>query len=159
MTDNPAELIAQILDLNSQTQRRLKAGWPDAWLTLTLPLGAIRALLAIENGTARTPREVADVLKISRTSVTGTLDRLEAEKLTTRTLDPNDRRSFMLDVTDAGRDLARQIAGGPRERLHAALLLMDAESLSAFQKGLSALSQAINACESQTIASEKEVNQ
>src|SRR5689334_12027590 len=102
-------LIEQILDLDIHVQRQVYAGWPESWSQVKWPVGSIRALLLIESGFASTPGEVAEVLKVGRTSVTGILDRLENDNLIVRQLDPNDRRSFTLVITDEGRDLVRQI--------------------------------------------------
>src|SRR5690349_3399554 len=100
---------AHILELDQTLQRLLRLTWPEALAHIALPLGSTRALLAIADHDARTPRHVADVLGVSRTTVTGMLDRLEAEGLITRSLDVADRRSFILHLTPAGLSLLRQI--------------------------------------------------
>ena len=141
MSDNIATLIQHILDQDIHLQRQIYAGWPESWAQLKWPIGSIRALLIIESGFAHTPAEVADVLKISRTTVTGVLDRLENDGLITRTLDPDDRRSFMLEMTQAGRDLVQQIDHLRRSQLEQALSKMDAESINAINQGLEALIQ------------------
>lgn len=57
----------------------------------------------------RSPRlsEVADYLGLDRSSVSGLVDRAVARGLIERTADPDDRRASRLDLTDAGRELAR----------------------------------------------------
>lgn len=139
-------LITQILELDQDLQRLIRAGWPEAWLHLNLPLGSTRALLAIESGQAHTPRAVADVLGVGRTAVTGMLDRLEAEGLITRAVDPADRRSFMLQLTEKGQALIRQIDDVRREKLMHGLLNMDTAALEALQTGLRALAEAMQTC-------------
>src|SRR4051812_40599897 len=103
--DTPSELIEQILDLDSGIQQSLRNSWPEAWLQINLPLGSTRALLAIEGRNARTPGQVAELLGVGRTTVTGLLDRLEHEGLITRAIDPADRRCFILQLTPKGGDL------------------------------------------------------
>jgi DNA-binding MarR family transcriptional regulator len=139
------ELIQRILDLDIHLQRQVHAGWPESWLQVKWPVGAIRALLIIEHGYARTPGEVADVLKISRTNVTGVLDRLETDNLITRSIDPKDRRSFTLELTEAGKALVQQIDSLRRDQLEHALGLMDEDSRQALYKGLQALTDAMDA--------------
>src|SRR4051812_1000526 len=95
LNDNPEQLIDQILQLDSELQRFIRAGWPETWLQINLPLGSTRALLAIESGNATTPRQVAEQLGVGRTTVTGLLDKLEDAQLIRREIDPNDRRSFI----------------------------------------------------------------
>src|SRR5947209_17803077 len=97
--DDLARLSQQILDLDIRLQRQIYAGWPESWVQVKWPVGAVRALLIIESGFAHAPHQVAALLKVSRTTVTGMLDRLEADGLITRRIDPSDRRSFVLDMT------------------------------------------------------------
>lgn len=139
MQDHLDRLLDDILDLDVASQRLLRSDWPESWLQINLPLGSTRALLAIEAGKARTPGRVADLLGVSRTTITGTLDRLEAEGLLTRTVDPADRRCFVLEVTDKGRALVAAIDGHRRQHLRLALESMDPASLIALHVGLKAL--------------------
>ena len=136
-------LIEQILDLDIHVQRQVYAGWPESWSQVKWPVGSIRALLLIESGFASTPGEVAEVLKVGRTSVTGILDRLENDNLIVRQLDPNDRRSFVLVITDAGRELVRQIDNLRRSQLEQALGTMQPQDVEALYRGLQALSNAL----------------
>src|SRR4051794_41023865 len=129
-------LLRQILELDIRLQRQIYAGWPSSWVQMKLPFGATRALLLIESGYAQTPGDVADLLKVSRTTVTGILDRLEADNLITRTIDPNDRRSFRIELTDAGCELVRQIDDLRRSQLQSALATMDEASLRSLHQGL-----------------------
>jgi DNA-binding MarR family transcriptional regulator len=141
--DNTAELIKDILHFDYDLQRNIRAGWPEAWLHINLPLGSTRALLAIENGQASTPRQVAEQLGVGRTTVTGLLDKLEAAALITRQLDPNDRRSFILSLTPKGRDLMHQIDETRQNLLARGLALMDTSALLALRTGLAALHEAM----------------
>ena len=138
------ELLEAILDLDSRIMRHTRAGWPASWVQVNLPSGHIRALLIIEAGGARTPREVADLLGIGRTSVTGLLDRLEVEGLLTRSIDPDDKRSFILDLTGKGQNLVAQIDAIRRKQLKDGLELMDKPALDALRTGLDALSKALS---------------
>lgn len=139
------ELLETILELDNRVMRRTRAGWPASWIQVNLPSGHIRALLIIEAGGARTPREVADLLGIGRTSVTGLLDRLEVEGLLTRSIDPADKRSFILGLTEKGQAMVCQIDDIRRRQLRNGLVLMDKPSLEALRTGLAALSAALAA--------------
>ncbi len=138
------ELLEAILDLDSRVMRYTRAGWPASWIQVNLPSGHIRALLIIEAGSARTPHEVADLLGIGRTSVTGLLDRLEGEGLLTRSIDPDDKRSFILHLTSKGQNLVTQIDAIRRRQLKDGLALMDKPALEALRTGLEALSEALS---------------
>src|SRR5579859_1505492 len=132
-------LMAEILDLDIRLQRQIYAGWPESWTELRWPVGSVRTLLLIEAGYARNPSDVSDILKVNRTTVTGILDRLESEKLITRRIDAQDRRCFILELTDTGRDMVRQIDAMRRDQLQRALETMDSKSVEALHQGLSAL--------------------
>src|SRR5450432_1022788 len=107
--DDSRDLIQQILDLDIHLGRQVYAGWPSNWVDIKWPVGTIRALLLISSGYAQTPGQAADLLKVSRTTMTGILDRLESDDLISRSIHPDDRRSIALELTQAGRDLVRQI--------------------------------------------------
>lgn len=54
---------------------------------------------------AMMPSELSDVLMMSRAGMTNRLDRLAAAGLVDRALDPGDRRSFRITLTDRGRSV------------------------------------------------------
>ena len=112
-------------------------------MSLNLPFGATRALLIIGGGYANTPGAIAEKLRVGRTTVTGLLDRLEAEGMITRSIDPQDRRSFVLALTEAGLTLVQQIDEIRRDQLSQALDLMEPAALEALGTGLEALNQAL----------------
>jgi DNA-binding MarR family transcriptional regulator len=134
-----SRIVDEILGLDSTIQQILRNSWPEAWLQIDLPLGSTRALFAIEGRDARTPGKVAEALGVSRTTVTGLLDRLEGEGLLTRSVDPSDRRCFALHLTPKARDLVEQIEGRRRAHLEEALASMPEPDLQALSTGLAAL--------------------
>lgn len=141
---DPKEALSNsILDLDRLAQRLLRASWPETWQQINLPLGATRALLLIEAGRATSPRRIAASMAVSRTTVTGLIDRLELDGLVTRAIDPEDKRSFVLALTDKGRQLVVQIENIRRTRLAEGLLRMDEAALKNLQAGLAALVDAI----------------
>jgi DNA-binding MarR family transcriptional regulator len=144
MQDNTDRLIAEALDFDQAVQRRLRDRWPETWLQINLPLGSTRALLAIEGRDARTPGRVAEALGVSRTTVTGLLDRLESEGLLTRAIDPNDRRCFLLALTPQGRDVIGQIESHRRAQLAEALTRLSPGEVAALRTGLAALADALD---------------
>lgn len=150
------DLIRAILGLDIYLQRQIYARWPQSWVQMKWPIGATRALLIIESGYAHTPGEVAEVMKIGKTTVTGILDRLETDGLITRTLDPDDRRSFVLALTDTGRELVQQIDNLRRDPLKRALQAMEVADLEALYQGLEALTQAMNIDKTKAPIIEKE---
>ena len=137
------ELKTTILDLDKLVQRLFRTGWPEAWQQTNLPLGASRALLLLGAGRVTSPREVADAMGVSRTTVTGLLDRLELDGLITRAIDPDDKRSFLLTLTDKGRQTVEQVENIRRNQLNEALARMDETALRHLEAGLEALAAAL----------------
>jgi DNA-binding MarR family transcriptional regulator len=86
---------------------------------------------------------VADALGVSRTTVTGLLDRLEGEGLVTRAIDPEDRRCFVLTLTPEGRNLINEIYGNRRALIEKALASLSSDELQALSRGMAALASAI----------------
>lgn len=141
--DRHIDQIALVLNLDQQLQLLLRAGWPNSWLQLNMPVGSVRALLALDGGQAKTPGGIADLLNISRTTITGVLDRLESEGLIARAIDPADRRSFVVTLTEAGHTLIRQIDAVRREPLNQALEQLNPADLNALGQGMQALVEAM----------------
>ncbi|MFI9506637.1 MarR family winged helix-turn-helix transcriptional regulator [Nocardia sp. NPDC052566] len=74
-------------------------------------------------------------LQVHPTSVTNTVDRLEAAELVKRVPHPSDRRATLIEITDAGRELVARattelnrkvfaLPGLPPDRLHTLLQLL-----------------------------------
>ena len=69
------------------------------------------------------PVAIGDLVKVfglKKSTLTGVLDRLEHNDLIQRTLNPDDRRSFLVELTPTGRKTARQVRRQV-ERFEAAL--------------------------------------
>ena len=49
-----------------------------------------------------TPKEIAQILHLENSTVSGMLDKLQKRGLVTRVLDPNNRRSIRVETTEAG---------------------------------------------------------
>lgn len=63
-------------------------------------------VLASPDGLTQT--DLANALRLSKSGVSGAVDRLEADGLIRRQVDANDRRSFRLEITAAGSQLVNQ---------------------------------------------------
>jgi DNA-binding MarR family transcriptional regulator len=98
LTDTASHLRNAIV----RTARRLRqeAAEETGGMTAT----AVSALATINRSGPLTPSEIADIERVKRPSVTRTLGCLEREGLIERTPDPEDGRSFLVGVNDAGRE-------------------------------------------------------
>ena len=102
---------------------------------LTFSRYELLALLSFSKSGAL-PMAVASArLQVHPTSVTNTVDRLEAARLVKRVPHPSDRRATLIEITGAGRELVAQATrelnesvfarpGLPPERLHLLLQLL-----------------------------------
>ena len=73
-----------------------------------LNVGEFKVLMKLDMHGAMTAGELADVLSLSTGATTNRLDGLEEAGYITRTRDPEDRRSVLVDVTTRGRDVLEQ---------------------------------------------------
>lgn len=78
-------------------------------------------LTALRGGPRRTQLALARALGLDKTTLTSLLDRLEAAGLVVRTLDPDDRRARIPEITAAGRRLQGAVAAA-RDAAEADLL-------------------------------------
>lgn len=77
-----------------------------------------------------------------RSTLTSYVDRLEAKRLVRRELRPEDRRSFQVSLTAAGRTLATRVHRRLEALEAAALEGLSARDVEALKKGLVALAEA-----------------
>jgi DNA-binding MarR family transcriptional regulator len=102
---------------------------------LTFSRYELLALLSFSKSGALPMAMASARLQVHPTSVTNTVDRLEAAELVKRVPHPSDRRATLIEITDAGRELVTQATrelnesvfarpGLPPERLHLLLQLL-----------------------------------
>ncbi|MCP3137317.1 MarR family winged helix-turn-helix transcriptional regulator [Pyxidicoccus xibeiensis] len=77
-----------------------------------------------------------------RSTLTSYVDRLEAKRLVRRELRPEDRRSFQVSLTAAGRTLAARVHKRLEALEAAALQGLSAREVDALKEGLAALAEA-----------------
>jgi DNA-binding MarR family transcriptional regulator len=76
---------------------------------LGLSHGEVNALAQLEPGAARTVAELQAATGQRASTLTGVLDRLERRGLVERRLNPRDRRSFTVTLTDTGVVAAKRV--------------------------------------------------
>lgn len=92
-------------------RRRLLQPWFTA-LGLTLGQGQPRILIRLLQGDGLTQRELADACMLDAATLSRALDRLEEMGLIRREEHPGSRRSYLVRLTDAGREKAAQVQEG-----------------------------------------------
>jgi DNA-binding MarR family transcriptional regulator len=82
------------------------AAFMEQWCAARgLRTGEFDVLTSLRRTGPAMPSDLADALMMSRSGMTKRLDGLEQAGLVARTLDPADRRSFVVALTERGRDL------------------------------------------------------
>jgi DNA-binding MarR family transcriptional regulator len=81
--------------------------------------------------TEATPAQLAEAAGVTRAAMTSRLDRLDAARLITREVDPNDRRRIVVRPTQAGRDTWNRYIDRETERDRASLSALTHEELVA----------------------------
>ena len=100
MTEAVSAGLFGVLHASSVLESRVEARLSEAGLSLA-KLAALHQLT--EAGDSLPLGQLADRLSCVKSNVTQLVDRLEADGLVNRTGDPNDRRSRLAVLTDAGR--------------------------------------------------------
>jgi DNA-binding MarR family transcriptional regulator len=100
MTGTVSAGLFGVLHASSVLESRVEASLSEVGLSLA-KLAALHQLT--EAGDSLPLGQLADRLSCVKSNVTQLVDRLEADGLVNRTGDPNDRRSRIAVLTDAGR--------------------------------------------------------
>lgn len=120
-----------VLHTSSVLESRVEAKLADIGLSLA-KLAALHRLS--EAGESLPLGQLAERLSCVKSNVTQLVDRLEADGLVSRAADPNDRRSRLAVLTDAGRDAyqkGRQIQIDAEQALFGALTPDESATLHA----------------------------
>ena len=107
--ENPA--LRTLLFQMELSRRRLIQPWFSA-LGLTLGQGQPRILPRLLQGHGLTQRELADACALDAATLSRTLDRLEEMGLIRREEHPGSRRSYLVRLTDTGREKAAKVQEG-----------------------------------------------
>ena len=100
VADHPMSVLIRVLSAASALESRVDARL--AAVGLSLPkLAALRALVTANDTLPL--GHLADRLACVKSNVTQLVERLEADGFVVRGLDPNDRRSRLATITEAGR--------------------------------------------------------
>jgi MarR family transcriptional regulator, organic hydroperoxide resistance regulator len=114
---------------------RLAAELADLGLTH----GEVNALAQLEPGAPRTVAELQGATGQRASTLTGVLDRLERRGLVERRLNPRDRRSFTVGLTEAGAAAAARVNATFRDLDDRALAAVPRRSADGFFDVLRAL--------------------
>jgi MarR family transcriptional regulator, organic hydroperoxide resistance regulator len=107
-----------------------------------LTAAEVNALANLADREALNVRELSAETGTRPTTLTGVLDRLESRGYLTRELDPADRRSFRLPLTETGQAVAARVRAAVTELERDALAGLSATQIAGFHAVMSALQEA-----------------
>jgi MarR family transcriptional regulator, organic hydroperoxide resistance regulator len=109
---------------------------------LNLTAAEINALANLADQGTLNVRELSAETGTRATTLTGVLDRLESRGYLTRELDPADRRSFRLPLTEAGQAAAGRVQAAVADLERGALARLSATQIAGFHAVVAALQAA-----------------
>ena len=130
-----------VLALQRATHHTLHA-LSTALSDLNLSPAEINALANLGEGGTLSVRQLSERAGTRASTLTGLLDRLENRGYLVREVDPADRRSFRLPLTDQGRAVAARARAAITDLERTALSRLDAAQLAGYHAVISALEEA-----------------
>jgi DNA-binding MarR family transcriptional regulator len=130
-----------VLALQRATHRTLHA-LSAALADLNLSAAEINALANLGEGGALSIRQLSERTGTRASTLTGLLDRLENRGYVTRELDPADRRSFRLPLTEAGQAVATRVLTAIADLEREALSGLSGTQIAGYHAVLTALQEA-----------------
>ena len=130
-----------MLALQRATHRTLHA-LSAALADLNLSAAEINALANLGDGGTLNVRQLTERTGSRASTLTGLLDRLENRGYLTRELDPADRRSFRLPLTEAGQAVATRVLAAIADLEREALSRLSATQVAGYHAVIAALQEA-----------------
>ena len=130
-----------VLALQRATHHTLHA-LSAALAELNLSAAEINALANLGEGGTLSVRQLSERTGTRASTLTGLLDRLENRGYLVRELDPSDRRSFRLPLTDLGQATAARALAAIDALEREALSRLDATQLAGYHAVIAALQKA-----------------
>lgn len=129
-----------MLALQRTTHHTLHA-LSGALADLNLNAAEINALANLGEGGTLNVRQLSERTGTRASTLTGVLDRLENRGYLSRELDPGDRRSFRLPLTETGQAVATRVLAAVADLERGALARVSATQLAGYHAVISALQE------------------
>ena len=133
------ENIKSITGLMHNLMLSTKAHDPHPWLNLELTREQLRVIFLLSFKGQASPGEVAESFGVPKANVTSVIDRLVGKGLVSRQENPDDRRSYILSLTEEGRSQVERLREIGIARIKRVLERMPDEALVSLRTGLESL--------------------
>lgn len=140
------DALRTILFQMDLSRRRLLQPWFSS-LGLTLGQGQPRILARLLQGDGLTQRELADECMLDAATLSRALDRLEEMGLIRREEHPGSRRSYLVRLTNAGREKAAKVQEGFEQLEELLCQGFSPDELERLQRDLEHIRDNLDRCE------------
>ncbi|SCI93105.1 Multiple antibiotic resistance protein marR [uncultured Flavonifractor sp.] len=140
------DALRTILFQMDLSRRRLLQPWFSS-LGLTLGQGQPRILARLLQGDGLTQRELADECMLDAATLSRALDRLEEMGLIRREDHPGSRRSYLVRLTNAGREKAAKVQEGFEQLEELLCQGFSPDELERLQRDLEHIRDNLDRCE------------
>jgi len=137
------ENIESIIGLINNLMLSTKAHEPHPWLHLELTREQLRVMFLLSFKGRSSPGEVAASFGVPKANVTSIIDRLVEKGLISRQENPDDRRSYILSLTEEGKSQVERLREIGAAKIKGVLERMPYNALVSLQMGLEALIKAL----------------
>jgi len=137
------ENIESIIGLINNLMLSTKAHEPHPWLHLELTREQLRVMFLLSFKGRSSPGEVAASFGVPKANVTSIIDRLVEKGLISRQENPDDRRSYILSLTEEGKSQVERLREIGTAKIKGVLERMPDNALVSLQMGLEALIKAL----------------
>ena len=137
------ENIESIIGLINNLMLSTKAHEPHPWLHLELTREQLRVMFLLSFKGRSSPGEVAASFGVPKANVTSIIDRLVGKGLISRQENPDDRRSYILSLTEEGKSQVERLREIGAAKIKGVLERMPDNALVSLQMGLEALIKAL----------------
>jgi len=124
--------------------RRIQKHYNNLYRQHGITLGQSFILFALFQNEGLSLSAMADKLQLDNSAITGLVDRMESDYLLVREVDPADRRSFLIHLTEKGRALAKTVFPVANDFNHQLKNSLSSEEQKSLFKLLGTLDQLIN---------------
>jgi DNA-binding MarR family transcriptional regulator len=137
------ENIKSIIGLMNNLMLSTKAHEPHPWLHLELTREQLRVMFLLSFKGQSSPGQAAASFGVPKANVTSIIDRLVEKGLISRQENPDDRRSYILSLTQEGRNQVERLREIGAAKIKGVLERMPDNALVSLQMGLEALIKAL----------------
>jgi len=123
--------------------RRIQRDYNNKFAELNITLGQSFVLFRLLEADGSSVKDIAAAVQLDPPAITGLVDRLVKEGMVERRVDPDDRRTTNIYLTDLGRDTAQKAGIIAYEFNETMIQVLPGDELGIFQKGLAALEDMI----------------